>query len=247
MEARPRTRTPIMELGTRRAPTGSAAARARLAEPAPASPCTHDARWECDAPTERCKPLKRWTPQMQERPDAMRCLRSIPPLVILLVLLVLLEPYAASVAPLPVRVDAAQRGTSDTRVTPPDAACAQAPAASTRTAMPVVVSLTATPQPVAPLDRVTIIATLFNGGFACGPYRATLQLLPAHSNQLRSSSQSGFMLRHGRRLTLAWEWRAGASLPPGQYRMRLQLATVARPARVLPSYTSGQQLTILPD
>jgi hypothetical protein len=114
-----------------------------------------------------------------------------------------------------------------------------------RDAMPSVVSLTATPLQAAPLDTVTFATTVFNGGWTRGPYRSTLQLLPEHGGQLRSLSQSGFMLRHDQQLTLYWEWRAGASLPPGLYTLRMQLATTAEPQRVLASYTASQRLAIL--
>ncbi len=200
------------------------------------------------------------------------------PLAILLVLSVLLVLYVASVAPLPGRVLAGERGTPrkgvmhvgagpvgrvpsvgalralpvhsvnqlGRSVVAPHASVAPAPAASTRAAMLSVVALTAAPLQAAPLDTVTFATTLFNGGVTSGPYRATLQLLPEHGDQLRSRTQSGFMLRHNRPLTLYWEWRAGAALPSGRYEMRVQLGTLAEPKSLVASYTARQRLTIVP-
>ena len=128
----------------------------------------------------------------------------------------------------------------------PHANFALAPAASTRNAMPSVVSLIATPPQAAPLDTVTFAATLVNDGLTRGPYRATLQLLPESGAQLRSLTQSGFMVRHNQRLTLYWEWRAGKALPLGLYAIRVQLGTLAAPKWMFASYTARQRLTIIP-
>ena len=221
----------------------------------------------------------------QERQEAMWRLGRMLPLTILLVLSVLLVLNVASVAPLPGRVLAGERGTPrkgmmhvgagpvgpvasvgalralpvhsvnqlGRSVVAPHASFAPATAASTRAAMPSVVALTATPLQAAPLDTVTFATTFFNGGITSGPYRATLQLLPEHGDQLRSRTQSGFMLRHNRPLTLYWEWRAGAELPSGRYEMRVQLYEMcaqlglfAEPNSPVASYTARQRLTIVP-
>jgi hypothetical protein len=170
-------------------------------------------------------------------------LGRILPRTIALLVAVLLGAYVASVSPLVGNAQAWGPGTSPRAATAPQVTF-RAPAASTRDAMPAVTSLTATPLQAALLDTVTFATTFFNGGLTRGPYRATLQLLPEHGGRLRSLSQSGFMLRHDQPLTLYWEWRAGASLPPGLYTMRVQLDTTAVPPQVVTSYTARQRLAI---
>jgi hypothetical protein len=149
------------------------------------------------------------------------------PRTILLVLSILAGICAVSVASLPGSVLARGQGIH-------------------RDAMPSVISLTATPLRAAPLEMVTFAAALRNGGYTYGPYRATLQLLPENGGRHHSLTQSGFMLRHNQPLTLYWEWRAGASLPCGIYAMRVQLGTMAKPRRVVASFTAGLRLTIVP-
>ena len=103
------------------------------------------------------------------------------------------------------------------------------------TAAPAVLSVTATPAPLGLLDTVTIATTLYNGGPIAGPYVATLQLLPRDRGIEPSAAPGGFTLRHGQRLTLYWAWRAGASLPPGVYTVRVVLRETARPGRLVAS------------
>jgi hypothetical protein len=107
-----------------------------------------------------------------------------------------------------------------------------------------VLTIRATPGQLSPLDVVTFSTTIVNAGFDAGPYRATLQLLPRSAGQARSISQSGLMVRHSQRLTLYWEWRVGASLPPGKYAMRVLLNTAAHGAQPLTELTAATPLIV---
>jgi hypothetical protein len=117
-------------------------------------------------------------------------------------------------------------------------------AAPAGTAAPAVLGVTATPPQLGLLDTVTIATTLYNGGPIAGPYVATLQLLSGDHGIGPSAAQGGFMLRHGQRLTLYWEWRAGASLPPGVYTVRVVLRDAARPGRLVASGTAITPLSV---
>jgi hypothetical protein len=167
------------------------------------------------------------------------------PRTIVLLISVLLGAYSASVSPLVGNVQAWGLGTPPTGVMAPHPTVARAPTAPARDATLAVITLTATPLRAAPLDTVTFATTILNAGLTRGTFRASLQLLPEHGGQVRSLSQSGFMLRHDQYLSLYWEWRAGASLPPGSYKMCIQLDSTAEPQRVVASYTASQRLTIL--
>jgi hypothetical protein len=109
---------------------------------------------------------------------------------------------------------------------------------------PRVVGVRATPSQLSPLNTATFSATIANTGFDGGPYRATLQLRPLSGGQVRSASQRGFMLRHNQRLTLYWEWRAGASLPPGRYAMRVLLSAASGAAQPLTALTAATSLIV---
>jgi hypothetical protein len=167
------------------------------------------------------------------------------PRTIVLLISILLGAYGASVSPLVGNVRAWEPGTSRTGVMAPHRTFARALTAPAGDAMLAVITLTATPLRAAPPDTVTFTTTILNGGVTRGPFRASLQLLPEHRGQVRSLSQSGFMLRHDQYLSLYWEWRAGASLPPGSYKMCIRLGTTAEPQRVVANYTASQRLTIL--
>jgi hypothetical protein len=124
-------------------------------------------------------------------------------------------------------------------------AVATAPAANAGSPLRIV-AIVATPARLAPLERATFATTFFNGGFRSGPYRATLQLLPRAGGPARSMTQSGFLLRHHQQLTLYWEWRVGASLPPGTYAMRVVLGEPAGATQPVTAMTAGRTLTIVP-
>jgi hypothetical protein len=112
------------------------------------------------------------------------------------------------------------------------------------TAAPAVLRVTATPAPLGLLDTVTIATKLYNGGPIAGPYVATVQLLSRDRGIGPSAAQGGFTLHHGQRLTLYWEWRAGASLPPGTYTVRVVLREAARPGRLVASGTATTPLSV---
>jgi hypothetical protein len=177
--------------------------------------------------------------------DTMRYLGSILPRSIALLIAVVLCAYLASVSAFLDTVPAWGLRIPSLVVIAPRVTSAQVPGASTQDVMPSVASLTATPLQADPLDTVTFAATVFNRGVTHGPYRATLQLLSEHGGQRRGLSQSGFMLRHDQRLTLYWVWRAGASLPPGLYDMRLQLSAAAKPQGAVAGNTARQRLAIV--
>jgi hypothetical protein len=170
---------------------------------------------------------------------------SILPRTILLLVAVLLGTYVASIMPLVGNVQALGLASPPLAEIAPRETVAQAQAGCRGTVRLSMTSLTATPLQARPLDTVTFATTFFNRGVACGPFRATLQLLAAYGGHPRSLSQSGFMLRHDQPLTVYWEWRVGASLPPGIYTVRVQLAVTAAPRRVLAIFTARQRLVIL--
>ena len=181
----------------------------------------------------------------QEREIPMWPLSSILPRTLAWFLSVLLSTYVAAVSPIAGSVHLWGGGATPLAVIAPPVTFARTLPAAIRDGTPTVRSLTATPLRAAPLDTVTFTTTFSNAGVTRGPYSATLQLLPEDGGRPRSLSQSGFMLRPDQPLSLYWEWRADASLPPGRYSMRVQLATMAAPAHVLASYTSTRRLTIV--
>ena len=88
---------------------------------------------------------------------------------------------------------------------------------------PVTVAVGVTPRRLSPLDTATIAATFSTAGPDSGPYTARLELLPRRGGPSPTATQGGFRLRPGQRLTVYWEWRAGATLPPGVYTVRVRL------------------------
>ncbi len=96
-------------------------------------------------------------------------------------------------------------------------------AVSVAVAVPVAVAVNVTPRRLMPLDRATIAATFSTGRPDSGPYTATLELVQRGDRDGPTARQSGFRLRQGQPLTVSWEWRAGATLPPGIYRVRVRL------------------------
>jgi hypothetical protein len=92
---------------------------------------------------------------------------------------------------------------------------------------PVTVAVGVTPRRLVPLDRATIAATFSTAGSESGPYTATLELRPRAGGPGPTATQGRFRLRRGQPLTVYWEWRAGAALPPGVYAVRVRLRDVA--------------------
>jgi hypothetical protein len=92
---------------------------------------------------------------------------------------------------------------------------------------PVTAAVGVTPRRLVPLDTATIAATFSTAGPVSGPYTATLELQPRVDGPTPTATQGGFRLRRGQPLTVYWEWRAGAALPPGVYTVRVQLRDVA--------------------
>ena len=92
-----------------------------------------------------------------------------------------------------------------------------------RAAVPVTVTVGVTPQRLSPLDTATIAATFSTAESEGGPYTAILELRPRVGGHGPTASQGGFRLRPGQSLTVYWEWRAGAALPPGRYTVWVRL------------------------
>jgi hypothetical protein len=91
----------------------------------------------------------------------------------------------------------------------------------------VTVAVGVTPRRLVPLDRATIAATFSTAGSESGPYTAILELRPSAGDPGPTATQGGFRLRRDQPLTVYWEWRAGAALPPGVYTVRVRLRDVA--------------------
>jgi hypothetical protein len=66
--------------------------------------------------------------------------------------------------------------------------------------------------------------------------------VPAGPDAL-TATQGAFRLRHGQPLSVYWEWRAGATLPPGAYAVRVRLRDVTR--QVVASGTAPTSLVIV--
>jgi hypothetical protein len=92
---------------------------------------------------------------------------------------------------------------------------------------PVTVAVGVTPRRLVPLDRATIAATFSTAGSESGPYTAILELRPSAGDPGPTATQGGFRLRRGQPLTVYWEWRTGAALPPRVYTVRVRLRDVA--------------------
>jgi hypothetical protein len=117
------------------------------------------------------------------------------------------------------------------------------------TTAPPTVSVSVTPTRLTPLDRATIAATFSSDRPDAGPYTATLELRPHSGGRVvpaghapLTATQGGFRLHHGQRLSVYWEWRAGATLPPGAYTVRVRLRDVTR--QVVASSTAPVSLVI---
>jgi len=123
-------------------------------------------------------------------------------------------------------------------------------ASRSHTTAPPSVSVSVTPTRLTPLDRATIAATFSSDRPAAGLYTATLELRP-HSggravpagDDALTATQGGFRLHHGQPLSVYWEWRAGATLPPGVYMVRVRLSDVTR--QVVASSTAPASLVIV--
>ena len=89
--------------------------------------------------------------------------------------------------------------------------------------VPVNVTVGVTPRRLIPLETATIAATFSTVGPDSGPYMATLELRPRDGYHSPTATQGGFWLHPGRPLTVYWEWRAGATLPPGLYSVWVRL------------------------
>jgi hypothetical protein len=96
-----------------------------------------------------------------------------------------------------------------------------------RATAPVAVAVGVTPQRLSPLDTATIAATFSTARPKDGPYTATLELRPRDGGLAPTATQGGFRLHPDQSLTVYWEWRAGASLPPGRYTVRVRLGDPA--------------------
>ena len=89
---------------------------------------------------------------------------------------------------------------------------------------PVTVAVGVTPRRLSPLDTATIAATFSTAGSEGGPYTAILELRPQGGGHEPTAAQGGFRLHPGQSLTVYWEWRAGAALPPGRYTVWVRLS-----------------------
>ena len=125
-----------------------------------------------------------------------------------------------------------------------------APASRSHAIAPPSVSVSVTPTRLMPLDRATIAARFSSDRPDAGPYTATLELRP-HSggravparHEALTATQGGFRLHHGQPLRVYWEWRAGATLPPGAYTVRVRLSDMTR--QVVASGTAPVSLVIV--
>jgi hypothetical protein len=114
-----------------------------------------------------------------------------------------------------------------------------------RATVPITVAVGVTPRRLSPLDTATIAATFSTAGSEGGPYTAILELRPRGGGHGPTASQGGFRLRPGQSLTVYWEWRAGAALPPGRYTVWVRLGdprghTVANGTAPAPLIVAGR-------
>jgi hypothetical protein len=123
-------------------------------------------------------------------------------------------------------------------------------ASRAHTTAPPSVSVSVTPTRLAPLDRATIAARFSSDQPDAGPYKATLELRPHRGGRAvpagrdaLTATQGAFRLHHGQPLSVYWEWRAGATLPPGAYTVRVRLSDVTR--QVVASGTAPTSLIIV--
>jgi hypothetical protein len=123
-------------------------------------------------------------------------------------------------------------------------------ASRSHTTAPPSVSVSVTPTRLTPLDRATIAARFTSDRPAAGPYTASLELRPHRGGRAvpaghdaLTAIQGAFRLHHGQPLSVYWEWRAGAMLPPGAYTVRVRLSDVTR--KVVASGTAPVSLVIV--
>jgi hypothetical protein len=101
-----------------------------------------------------------------------------------------------------------------------------APASRPSAVVPIGVSVGVTPQRLSYLDTATIAAT-FSIDRPGGRYTARLELLPQGSDRPTAwREQTELRLRAGQPVTVYWEWRSGASLPAGDYWVRVRVTDV---------------------
>ena len=112
------------------------------------------------------------------------------------------------------------------------------------THVPQITTLLTAPAQLAVLDTATFTTTFHNRGPHGGPYRAILELVPMGGGPAHTLAQSGFSLEHNQRLTLYWEWRAGTSLPPGTYTVRVLLHDATGTDDLIATGTDPERLTV---
>jgi hypothetical protein len=113
-------------------------------------------------------------------------------------------------------------------ITVPSADRLATPALQAHGGAPVSVSVSVTPTRLMPLDTATFAATFSSARPDTGPYTATLELQPRRGGHTLTAAQGGFRLHWGQPLSVYWEWRAGATLPPGVYTVRVRLRDKTR-------------------
>jgi hypothetical protein len=110
---------------------------------------------------------------------------------------------------------------------------------------PAVLAVRVTPARIEVLDRVTVAATLVASAGGAGRYAAILEFWPWGRGRTLRTAQGGLVLRPDRPLTVFWEWRAGESLPPGVYTVRVRLVSVAHPQGDVARGTARTPLTVV--
>ena len=85
-----------------------------------------------------------------------------------------------------------------------------------------------TPTRLTILDIATFAATFSPARPDTGPYTAILELQPRSGGHTLRAAQEGFHLHRGQPLSVYWEWRAGTTLPPGVYTVRVRLSDKIR-------------------
>jgi hypothetical protein len=120
------------------------------------------------------------------------------------------------------------------------------PVARPRAVVPASVTVGVTPQRLSYLETATFAATFSASRPGGGRYTATLELLPqGGSRPAARQDQGGIRLLPSQPVTVYWEWRSGATLPAGRYRVQVQLSdarghTVARGTAPAPLLVAGR-------
>jgi hypothetical protein len=135
-----------------------------------------------------------------------------------------------------------------TLVSPAAASAARpsSPIVHARAFVPNRVTVSVTPQRLSYLETATIAATFATDRPDGGRYTARLELLPqGGSKPAARQDQGGLRLRAGQPVTVYWEWRSGASLPAGNYKVQVRLTnarehTVARGTAPAPLLVAGR-------